>query len=469
LLNSHFAGKSPTYLAEYRLKAKNEEYKWILARGKVIKRDHEGRALRFIGTHTDITENKLNQEKINKVNQHYQSLIEKASDGIVLIDVDGNLKYSSPSANRIFGYPENEKIDIKPLSLTYPDDLQLVSSTFQELILFPMKMRTLQYRIKNTKGDWLWIESTFRSLLSDSNVNAVVINFRDITSSKKAEDEIKKMNEVLEQKVRERTTELEKKQAELVNNEAALLNLVEDLNFKSEELKRSTTMLEAANKELEAFTYSVSHDLRSPLRAINGFVNILIEDYSHLLDQEGKRICGIIQNNATKMGQLIDDLLAFSRLIKSDINVSAIDMDDLVKNVIADFGMTTDLSTKKITIDQLPETRGDRNMMKQVWVNLISNALKYSSKNKYAEIEIGCFKKDEADVYYIKDNGVGFNMDYAHKLFGVFQRLHGVNDFEGTGVGLAIVHRIISRHQGKIWAEGEVGKGASFYFTLPNN
>jgi light-regulated signal transduction histidine kinase (bacteriophytochrome) len=169
------------------------------------------------------------------------------------------------------------------------------------------------------------------------------------------------------------------------------------------------------------------------------------------------------------MGQLIDDLLSFSRLIRSELHHSRINMESLVKNVISDFDLNQNLSGIDITINQLSDSYGDQNLLKQVWINLISNALKYSSKVENAQIIIGSDALPNEHVYYIRDNGVGFNMDYAHKLFGVFQRLHSVNEFDGTGVGLAIVQRIINRHNGRVWAEGEVGKGASFYFSLPNS
>lgn len=420
-----------------------------------------------LGFVRDISERKETEQKIIRMGQHYQALIEKAPDGIVLINADGNFKFVSPSARKMFGYLNTDEIIAHPSELTHPDDLPLVFSLLQNLMQNPSEVLTLQYRFSDKEGKWRWVESTFSNLLSDPSVEAIVINFRDITDRKVAEEEINKLNEELERKVIDRTNELESRSSELLNNEAALLNLVEDLNLKSEELQRSAAQLELANKELEAFSYSVSHDLRAPLRAINGFVSILVEDYEKVLDDEGKRICGIIQSNATKMGQLIDDLLSFSRLIRSEFHNSKIDMESLVKSVISDFGATQDISLKNITINELPKTFGDTNMLKQVWINLISNALKYSSKNEHVQIDIGSYNDDDEVVYYIKDNGVGFNMEYAHKLFGVFQRLHSINEFEGTGVGLAIVQRIIKRHRGRVWAEGEVGKGAAFYFSMP--
>lgn len=420
-----------------------------------------------LGFVRDISERKETEQKIIRMGQHYQALIEKAPDGIVLIDADGNFKFISPSARKMFGYSNTDKVTSHPTESTHPDDQPLVLSLLQNLVQNPSEVSTLQYRFSDKAGKWRWLESTFSNLLSDPSVEAIVINFRDITDRKVAEEEINKLNEELERKVIDRTNELESRSRELLNNEAALLNLVEDLNLKSDELQRSAAQLEVANKELEAFSYSVSHDLRAPLRAINGFVSILVEDYEKILDDEGKRICGIIQSNATKMGQLIDDLLSFSRLIRSEFNHSKIDMDSLVKSVIADFEVQQDLSQKNVLIHDLPQTYGDQNMIKQVWINLISNALKYSSKNEHVKIDIGSYPDKAEIVYFIKDNGVGFNMEYVHKLFGVFHRLHNMNEFEGTGVGLAIVQRIIKRHRGRVWAEGEVGKGATFFFSLP--
>ncbi|MBL7969275.1 MAG: PAS domain S-box protein [Prolixibacteraceae bacterium] len=420
-----------------------------------------------LGFVRDITERKLNEEKIIRIAKHYQALIEKAPDGIVLIDAEGNFKFISPSARKLFGYSEFEVVVGNPATYVHPDDLQMVLTSLQDLLHDPSTTLSLQYRFRSKDGYYRWVESIFSNLLADPSVESIVINFRDITDRKIAEEEIKKLNEELERKVTERTNELEKSRRELLDNEAALMNLVEDLNQKSEELQRSTAQLELSNKELEAFSYSVSHDLRAPLRAISGFVGILLEDYEQSLDAEGKRICRIIQTNAVKMGQLIDDLLSFSRLIRSELHQTPIDMGNLVRNIISDFEVTQDLSGITIIIHDLPKSFGDQNLLKQVWINLISNAIKYSSKVEKPEIIIGSDILEKEKVYYIKDNGVGFNMDYVHKLFGVFQRLHSINEFDGTGVGLAIVQRIVNRHNGKVWAKGEVGKGASFYFSIP--
>jgi PAS domain S-box-containing protein len=423
--------------------------------------------MRVIGFVRDISERKENEQKIVRMSKHYQALIEKAPDGIVLIDAGGNFKYISPSARKMFGYLPTDEITGHPAEFTHPNDLPGVLALLQNLMENPADVPTLQYRFTDKNNQWRWVESTFSNLLADPGVEAIVINFRDITDRKLAEEEISKLNQELEQKIIDRTNELERRSRELIDNEAALINLVEDLNLKSEELQKSKTQLEMANRELEAFSYSVSHDLRAPLRAISGFINILIEDYDKILDAEGRRICNVIQSNATKMGQLIDDLLSFSRLIRSEIHQSKIDMEKLVNNVLADFETFQDLSRKNIEVKSLPSVSGDPNMLKQVWINLIGNAIKYSSKNEQAHITIGSFFENGENVFFVKDNGVGFNMEYVHKLFGVFQRLHSTSEFEGTGVGLAIVQRIIKRHGGRVWAESEAGKGAVFYFSLP--
>ncbi|MBN1691799.1 MAG: HAMP domain-containing protein [Dehalococcoidia bacterium] len=229
-----------------------------------------------------------------------------------------------------------------------------------------------------------------------------------------------------------------------------------------------TAQLEAANRELEAFSYSVSHDLRAPLRAIDGYTRILLEDYRPLLDDEGKRICSVISEGAHKMSDLIDDLLTFSRLGRSALNPSNIDMEAMARAVFQE--LTTGQSLKRIDfeLDSAPPAMGDPALLRQVWANLLSNSIKFSQKKKRAVIKVRGERSEIETVYSVQDNGVGFDMQYVNKLFGVFQRLHSVKDFEGNGVGLALVQRVIHRHGGRVWAEGETGKGATFYFTLPN-
>jgi len=232
-----------------------------------------------------------------------------------------------------------------------------------------------------------------------------------------------------------------------------------------EKIKHRTLELEKANNEMEAFSYSISHDLRAPLRGILGFTGILEEDYASKLDDEARRITGVIKESTLKMGQLVDDLLAFSRMSRQDIKKNNFSTNELVKEIVKSLGAGHTTITWQIA--SLPNTYGDINTLRQVWINFISNAIKYSGNVDRPHIEIGSFSSNGQSAFFVKDNGVGFDPEYMHKLFKVFQRLHTSNEFEGTGVGLAIVEKIISKHGGKVWAEAEKNIGACFYFSLP--
>ncbi len=232
-------------------------------------------------------------------------------------------------------------------------------------------------------------------------------------------------------------------------------------------VKERTAELEAANRELESFSYSVSHDLRSPLRAITGFTRMVLDENGPAFDPETRRKLSVIQENARKMGRLIDDLLRLSRLGRAGMNRSKLDMGDLVREVLREIRMAEPDREFAVEIGDLPAVEADRTMIRQLLANLLSNAVKFTRYKEDARIEAGSFEEAGERIYYVKDNGVGFDMKYYSKLFGVFQRLVSESRFEGTGVGLAIVQRIVQQHGGRVWAEGEIGDGAAFYFTLP--
>ena len=269
--------------------------------------------------------------------------------------------------------------------------------------------------------------------------------------------------------------------ARLEITQRAVLNIPEDFDAEGKQrqkaeaevrqinatLEQRVAQLDVANNDLEEFSYSVSHDLRTPLRAIDGFSRILLEDYSDKLDAEGQRVLNVVRDGALRMGRLIDDILGFSRLGRLVIKAEPVDMVALIRRTLTD-ELAPALAGRDLAIDigVLPDAHGDRGMLQRVWMNLLDNAIKYTAPKPDARIEIGATAGVGETIYFVRDTGVGFDLQYAGKLFGVFQRLHGM-EFPGTGIGLAIVKRIVTRHGGRVWAEGKVGEGAVFYVALP--
>lgn len=232
-------------------------------------------------------------------------------------------------------------------------------------------------------------------------------------------------------------------------------------------LAQNVVQLNNANKELESFSYSVSHDLRAPLRIIDGFAKIMSEEYKGRLDSEGVRFIDAIRANAQHMGQLIDDLLNFSRISRQELTMHEADMNKIVEQVVESFRVLNKTVVAQIEISNIVKAKCDEHLIKQVWINLLSNALKYSRKKENPVIRVSSQETETEIIYSVSDNGVGFDMEFSHKLFGVFQRLHKVSEFEGTGVGLALVNRIVTRHKGRVWAFSVPDHGATFYFSLP--
>jgi signal transduction histidine kinase len=331
-----------------------------------------------------------------------------------------------------------------------------------------------------------WLQSSVtRPILAIRDVARAVVEKRDFSLRAKRvhNDEIGYLadafNGVLEE-IEHRTSALEQSNVTLAEQireresaEAALRKAEEDLRELNAQLEQRvsdrTEQLAAANKDLESFSYSVSHDLRAPVRAIAGFSKLLAEHHEDALDDEAKRKLGIVRSEAARMGTLIDDLLAFSRLGRQALQKRTVDMEELARLNFEALNAEHTERVPSLRLGSLPQALGDRSLLAQVWINLLSNAIKFSSKREQPRIEVNAISDDREHTYFVRDNGAGFDAKYASKLFGVFQRLHDPADFPGTGVGLALVHRIITRHGGRVWAEGRLDEGATFYFTLPRS
>jgi len=290
-----------------------------------------------------------------------------------------------------------------------------------------------------------------------SKVNVFLDLSRAMDQAQEAKREVQRINAELEERVQQRTQELETAQREIQRINAEL----------EARVRRRTRELETANQDLESFSYSVSHDLRAPLRAIDGFIGILREDYGSSLDEEGLRLFGVVSDNARMMGRLIDDILAISRAGRLELEHTLVDMNALVDEVWARLSEQPGVHRVEFFRDDLPAVSGDVRALRQVWQNLLGNALKFSRKRTPAHIEVSAERRDDLVWYAVKDNGAGFDPGSADRLFVLFQRLHGPKEFEGTGVGLAIVKRFIERHGGQLTAEGVIGVGAKFRFGLP--
>jgi len=300
-----------------------------------------------------------------------------------------------------------------------------------------------------------------------ANVAAVAIrNARLLETLARSNEELRLHRERLEELVAGRTAELAARVEEVEGLNRALVNLLEDLQAANRRLEEAGERLRLANRELEAFTYSVSHDLRAPLRTLDGFSRILLEEYAGALPSEAQRYLNLVRQGAVEMERLIDDLLRLSRVGRAALTKRTVAPEEIVREVLDELSAEREGRQVEIVIGELPPCQADPALLKHVWANLLSNALKYTRRRAIARIEVTSLEQDGQTVYLVRDNGVGFDMRYADKLFGLFQRLHRDEEYEGTGVGLAIAQRIVQRHGGRIWAEAEVDRGATFYFTL---
>ncbi|MCX7173250.1 MAG: PAS domain S-box protein [Proteobacteria bacterium] len=412
---------------------------WIVARGEA-KRDAGGKIWGLRGTAQNITERKRAEAALREGDKRYKQLLDSVTDYIYTVRVEDARPVDTlhgPGCLAVMGYTPEEFAADTGLwyRMIHEADRAAVMAQASS-ILAGNAVAPLEHRILHRDGTWRWVRNTCvprydpqRRLIAYDGLIA------DITERKRVEEEVLKLNQELERRVDERTTELE-----------------------------------AANKELEAFAYSVSHDLRAPLRHIDGFVDLLRERMATALDEESRRYMATITKAARRMAVLIDDLLSFSRMGRAEMARAQVDLTVLVQEVIRDFDAEVQDRVIDWRIEALPKVTGDRSMLRVVLVNLVSNALKFTQPRERVEIEIACEAgQDNETVIFVRDNGVGFDMRYADKLFGVFQRLHREDEFEGTGIGLANVRRVISRHGGRTWAKGEVDGGATFYFSVPQS
>jgi PAS domain S-box-containing protein len=394
---------------------------------------YEGRDAR-IAVITDITERMMMEEALRESERQVSLIYDTVGDVIFKLKVENDGQYRFTSVNKGFiattGLRASQIIG-KPVQEIIPEpSLTLVLTKYAEAIRTKKMVRweeTSEYPTGQLIG-----EASVTPVFDDSNTCiSLVGSVHDITERKRAEAEIRKLNDELESRVAERTAQLE-----------------------------------ASNKELEAFSYSVSHDLRAPLRHASGYVDLLVRRCKSDLSEKGQHYLDSIAESVHQMGLLIDDLLQFSRTGRTEMHRSNTDMKEIVEDVLGPLRHDTAMRNIEWSIGALPRVMGDRGMLKLVWMNLLGNAVKFTRTLENARIEVGSYEENNEFVFFVSDNGVGFDMQYAHKLFGVFQRLHSVEEFEGTGIGLANVRRIIVRHDGRTWANAEVNKGATFYFTL---
>lgn len=402
---------------------------------------HLGREARALGRisaadigrsfNRDWAREELLEKTLHNSERDYRGLFIASPDAIFEWDQNGIVQAVNPSAATLLGYDRPEELIGRSwMDFVIAEDRQACIDDLRELEKAG-GVSGNEFGMQRKDGSQFVVQGRVSVTLESGGQSRSIAVARDLTERKRREAEIERLNADLEQRVRDRTAELE-----------------------------------AVNRDLETFAYSVSHDLRAPLRTIDGFSRILLEEYSGKLDAEGIRLLNIVSDGAKRMDLLVQDILSFSRIQRQDMTAVEIDMGELVHSVLHDLESAMAGRNVKVEVGPLPKVRGDAAMIRRVWTNLLDNAIKYTAPKERAVIEIGGRIEAADAIYVVKDNGVGFDMKHADQLFGVFHRLHGA-EFAGTGIGLAIAKRVITRHGGRIWAEAKVNEGATFTFALP--
>ncbi len=429
-VKTYSAGTQESFPQEYRILTRDGRVRSMDDRTTIIRND-AGIITHYQGIIIDITDRRRIEAELLESEEKFRSIVENALIAIFTVNDSYQFIYCNDELCRILGRTREWILGRDYREVLAPGSLQLVSDRYIMRQQGQSPPPRYEVDVVRSDGEYRHLEMHVAVVKDAAGRPRTMGQLVDITDRTRAAEEIRRLNAELEQRVRERTAELE-----------------------------------VAVKELEAFTYSVSHDLRAPLRAIGGYAGILLQDHAERLSAEASRFLSTIQATARQMGQLIDDLLSFSRLNKQPLVLQTCAMEDIVRDVLATFGEEKAGRTIEVTVEPLPPCQGDPGLLKQVWLNLLSNALKYTRRSAKATIVVGHEEHGADVIYFVRDNGVGFDMKYADKLFGVFQRLHRDDEFEGTGIGLAIVKRIVNRHGGQVWTESVPGQGAAFYFTL---
>jgi PAS domain S-box-containing protein len=435
-----FNGDESTIYVESWQRRKDGQKRLLAWWCQVLKDDH-GNAIGALSSARDITESKRVEVALRESEERFRSLYENSTVGLYRTTPDGRILLANPTLVRILGYSSFDELATRDLE-KHGFEPSYDRAQFLERIERDSEVKGLESSWTRRDGTAIFVRESARAIRDPQGKTLHYDGtVEDITARKRAEDEIRRLNAELEQRVRERTAQLE-----------------------------------AANKELEAFSYSVSHDLRAPLRGIDGWSLALLEDYYDQLDEQARQYLDYVRSEAQRMGRLIDDLLQLSRVTRAEMQTSAVDLTALAQTVAARLRATQPERQVEMVIQPGLTAHGDAALLEIVLTNLLGNAWKFGGTRCPARIEFGCLPHPtppllsgegrEGVIYFVRDNGVGFDMAYAQKLFGAFQRMHRASEFPGTGIGLATVQRIIHRHGGQVWAEAQVDQGATFYFTL---